>query len=202
MIMLSRSARSLVFFFSSRRRHTRFKCDWSSDVCSSDLRVAVFWRNSGSNCHSIFSAHVPASSSSALPYPHLASAGSLPPNRSFPPATSSGEAFLIMDRMLDTARTGPLYLRQHDIAGMGVEALRYREQGLPHYRLPTYVLMANHVHVLVTPSVAVSKLMHSLKRYTAREGNRMLGVIVHPFWQDERYDRLGRDGQELQRIMH
>src|SRR5260370_33931707 len=26
-----------VFMFSSRRRHTRFKCDWSSDVCSSDL---------------------------------------------------------------------------------------------------------------------------------------------------------------------
>src|SRR5260370_40880196 len=28
---------SSLFFFSSRRRHTRFKCDWSSDVCSSDL---------------------------------------------------------------------------------------------------------------------------------------------------------------------
>src|SRR5256886_10543987 len=28
---------SRVFFFSSRRRHTRFDCDWSSDVCSSDL---------------------------------------------------------------------------------------------------------------------------------------------------------------------
>src|SRR5256886_57879 len=27
----------LYFFFSSRRRHTRFDCDWSSDVCSSDL---------------------------------------------------------------------------------------------------------------------------------------------------------------------
>src|SRR5256886_2380634 len=27
-----------VFFFSSRRRHTRFDCDWSSDVCSSDLK--------------------------------------------------------------------------------------------------------------------------------------------------------------------
>src|SRR5688572_31112170 len=26
------------FFFSSRRRHTRFDCDWSSDVCSSDLQ--------------------------------------------------------------------------------------------------------------------------------------------------------------------
>src|SRR3972149_9571220 len=28
----------IFFFFSSRRRHTRFDCDWSSDVCSSDLR--------------------------------------------------------------------------------------------------------------------------------------------------------------------
>src|SRR5688572_33275964 len=28
-----------LFFFSSRRRHTRFDCDWSSDVCSSDLRA-------------------------------------------------------------------------------------------------------------------------------------------------------------------
>src|SRR6266480_6658311 len=26
-----------IFFFSSRRRHTRLTCDWSSDVCSSDL---------------------------------------------------------------------------------------------------------------------------------------------------------------------
>src|SRR6476661_9840379 len=30
------------FFFSSRRRHTRFKCDWSSDVCSSDLGLFAF----------------------------------------------------------------------------------------------------------------------------------------------------------------
>src|SRR5438034_11540086 len=29
---------SRFFFFSSRRRHTRSLCDWSSDVCSSDLR--------------------------------------------------------------------------------------------------------------------------------------------------------------------
>src|SRR6267143_1451344 len=28
---------SVFFFFSSRRRHTRWNCDWSSDVCSSDL---------------------------------------------------------------------------------------------------------------------------------------------------------------------
>src|SRR5207237_6421834 len=36
---LAPSVRVLLpeFFFSSRRRNTRFKCDWSSDLCSSDL---------------------------------------------------------------------------------------------------------------------------------------------------------------------
>src|SRR2546430_11693393 len=31
----------VCFFFSSRRRHTRFDCDWSSDVCSSDLNTTT-----------------------------------------------------------------------------------------------------------------------------------------------------------------
>src|SRR5689334_24409380 len=30
-----------IFFFSSRRRHTRWNCDWSSDVCSSDLGFSL-----------------------------------------------------------------------------------------------------------------------------------------------------------------
>src|SRR5690606_40117200 len=35
--LLSSVVLATVFFFSSRRRHTRFSRDWSSDVCSSDL---------------------------------------------------------------------------------------------------------------------------------------------------------------------
>src|SRR5438477_3003421 len=31
----------VFFFFSSRRRHTRLTCDWSSDVCSSDLPLLI-----------------------------------------------------------------------------------------------------------------------------------------------------------------
>src|SRR5689334_23660543 len=34
-----------LFFFSSRRRHTRWNCDWSSDVCSSDLGGAARTRS-------------------------------------------------------------------------------------------------------------------------------------------------------------
>src|SRR5699024_11661863 len=46
----SRSFLPVLFFFSSRRRHTRSKRDWSSDVCSSDLspdpkRRISHWRN-------------------------------------------------------------------------------------------------------------------------------------------------------------
>src|SRR5690348_17905708 len=36
-LSLSKTSRSWFFFFSSRRRHTRWTGDWSSDVCSSDL---------------------------------------------------------------------------------------------------------------------------------------------------------------------
>src|SRR2546430_11481002 len=36
----------VFFFFSSRRRHTRFDCDWSSDVCSSDLDCSPYSPNS------------------------------------------------------------------------------------------------------------------------------------------------------------
>src|SRR5690606_41434940 len=41
---------SHIFFFSSRRRHTRFSRDWSSDVCSSDLRLCAS-RRCDPDCH-------------------------------------------------------------------------------------------------------------------------------------------------------
>src|SRR5207237_3803783 len=49
------------FFFSSRRRHTRFKCDWSSDVCSSDLCTS---RRSASSSPSCAPTRPPISASS------------------------------------------------------------------------------------------------------------------------------------------
>src|SRR5688572_33397060 len=38
----------MLFFFSIRRRHTRFDCDWSSDVCSSDLVDNKTWKQTAS----------------------------------------------------------------------------------------------------------------------------------------------------------
>src|SRR2546427_4903591 len=45
-----------LFFFSSRRRHTRFDCDWSSDVCSSDLLLMGEARFIGPNAVEVRSA--------------------------------------------------------------------------------------------------------------------------------------------------
>src|SRR5260370_1552691 len=39
------------FFFSSRRRHTSFKCDWSSDVCSSDLHLVIDCHTTNGSIH-------------------------------------------------------------------------------------------------------------------------------------------------------
>ncbi len=69
-----------------------------------------------------------------------------------------------------------------------------------HYLVHAWVVMANHVHILITPRVEVSKLMQSLKRFTGREGNRILGLTGHPFWQDESFDRLVRNEDEFRRI--
>ncbi len=82
---------------------------------------------------------------------------------------------------------------------MVVSAIHYREQELKHYELHAYVVMANHVHLLITPRTEVARIMQSLKRFT-REGNRILGLTGQPFWQDESYDRLVRDATEFQRI--
>src|SRR6266571_7414393 len=41
MILFRQNRDCIFFFFSSRRRHTRLTCDWSSDVCSSDLAEAL-----------------------------------------------------------------------------------------------------------------------------------------------------------------
>ena len=90
-----------------------------------------------------------------------------------------------MDRILDHARFGPLHLRRTDIAQLLVDAMRYRQEQLQHFQLHAFVIMANHVHVLITPRVEVSELMHSLKRFTARKANLILGLTGQPFWQDE-----------------
>src|SRR5579864_5655327 len=102
--------------------------------------------------------------------------GSLPHNLYPPPGKqNSGLAFVWMDRYLDSARGGPMYLKQEGIAELVVGSIRYGAERLRYYDLHAFVVMANHVHLLVEPLVAPRRFMQTLKGYTAREANRMLG---------------------------
>ncbi len=123
--------------------------------------------------------------------------GSLPKERAFSAELTSGQAFVAMDRLLDNARTGPLYLKRPEIAEMVVGAILHGVEKM--YDLHAWVVMSNHVHLLITPRVEPAKIMKSLKRFTAREANKILGMRGS-FWQDESYDRLIRDSAEFERV--
>jgi len=127
--------------------------------------------------------------------------GSLPPNRTFPRAVlTSGEAFAALDRLLDEARTGPFYLKQPVIAALVVAAIHHACDALKHYTLHAYAVMPNHVHMLVSPQVPLPTLTKTLKTFTARRANALLGRTGNPFSQEESYDRLVRDQREFDRI--
>ena len=52
--------------------------------------------------------------------------------------------------------------------------------------------MPNHVHLLVTPHVALPKMLRSLKGITAKRTNEVIGMTGTPFWQDESFNRTLR----------
>ena len=127
--------------------------------------------------------------------------GTLPPSRFVPPeGLTSGQAFASIDRYLDSATYGPSWLRTPEIAQSVAAALRHTQDELRRYVLHAYVVMPNHVHVLISPARPVAAIMQSLKGYTAREANRMLDRTGQRFWQRESYDHWVREG-EFERIV-
>ncbi|MBI1354193.1 MAG: transposase [Acidobacteria bacterium] len=129
--------------------------------------------------------------------------GSLPTSRLPPPGSwKSGKAFLWTDRYLDSASKGPLWLGKPGPAEIVEAAILFGDRELKSYEVVAYVVMANHVHLLVWPRAHPSQFLRQLKGFTARECNKLLGLTGQPFWQRESYDRWVRDERELQRITH
>ncbi len=113
--------------------------------------------------------------------------------------------FAKWDRALDTARNGPVWLHHPQIAELVTASLHYRDGRV--YDLDAFCIMPNHVHMVYTPLPkadggyhALSAIMHSLKRYTARQANQLLGR-EGDFWQHESYDHVVRDRAEWRRIV-
>ena len=110
-------------------------------------------------------------------------------------------AFVAMDRLLATASTGPRWLEDPRIAQVVFDALRHGQERLDLYELRAWVVMANHVHILIYPKAELPRITRAVKNYSAREANKTLGRSGLPFWKDESYDHWVRDAEELNKIV-
>ncbi len=102
-----------------------------------------------------------------------------------------------MDKLLDQPASGPLFLRIPEIAAMVMTAIQDGDRRFHRYELHAFVVMPNHVHLLVTSKTPAAHWLRSLKGFTGHEASGMLLLNGIPFWQDESYDRLIRNDREF-----
>ncbi len=87
---------------------------------------------------------------------------------------------------------GRAYLRAPHVAALVRAALLHFDGD--RYRLTAWVVMPNHVHLLLRPlgAYTLAAIMHALKSYTAQTANQLL-TRTGPFWQEDYFDRYIRD---------
>lgn len=126
--------------------------------------------------------------------------------------------FKRFEDILHREETGPVWLKTPGIADVVVESLHHRDGN--EYKLRSFCVMSNHVHVVFTPYLderslteiansnplqfvsadpTLGRIMKSLKGFTARKANLALGR-TGSFWDTESYDHMIRDGGEFVRI--
>ena len=110
--------------------------------------------------------------------------------------------FALYDNALDFNPNGPYYLAQSEIAEIIKESFEHRDG--KEFTLWAYTIMSNHIHFLITTydtnTHYLWKIVQNLKKYTAREANKILGRTGNPFWEEEYYDHIVRNDAEFHRI--
>lgn len=118
--------------------------------------------------------------------------------------------FKQIDDYLDQATQGPTWLKLPSIAQ--IVANKIREYDGIYYRLFTYCIMSNHIHLLFDTSIQLtteiitpdckplSKIMQYIKGASAYQANQILQRQGR-FWQPESYDHLVRDEREFCNIV-
>ena len=104
-----------------------------------------------------------------------------------------------IESYLDAGR-GDCWLKDPRVAEVVANALRFFVNS--RYALGAWVVMPNHVHVLVRPlgEHTLDSILKSWKGFTAREANKIVGRTGEPFWANEYYDHWLRDEDEKVRL--
>jgi REP element-mobilizing transposase RayT len=102
------------------------------------------------------------------------------------------------DELLDNGY-GSCILANPECRQIIEEALSYFDKD--RYYLDKYVIMPNHVHVIVIPKAewGLSKILHSWKSFTANKINKLLGRRGR-LWMDESFDHIIRSAEQFEKI--
>jgi REP element-mobilizing transposase RayT len=107
-----------------------------------------------------------------------------------------------IEKLLDAAQHGPTWLKDERVAEMVCDSIERSDSEFKRYTLHSYVVMPNHVHILVKPIAEVSAFMKELKGVTARRANLILERTGNPFWQSEVFDRWSRNDAHFKKIQN
>ncbi len=106
---------------------------------------------------------------------------------------------MLIDKSLDDC-AGECVLREPEVGRIVADALDHFADD--RYTLVAWCVMPNHVHVVLRPldGFALDAIVHSWKSFTAHRINALLGR-TGSLWQDEYYDHLVRDMNDLERCV-
>jgi len=107
--------------------------------------------------------------------------------------------FAMSDQYLAQCDTGPEYLKEPQAAAIVENSILFGAD--IRYDLFAFVIMSNHVHVLLTPHWTLEKITQGIKGFTANQINKMQDTQSRVFWQSESYDHWPRDDDEFYRII-
>jgi putative transposase len=127
--------------------------------------------------------------------------GSMPSNLDLVRHASPAQAFLAEDRILGRSPTGPHWLNDPRVANVVSDAIRRGDSERRFYDLVAWVVMPNHVHILIYLLVPVPTFMRWVKGSTARSANKILGRTSQRLWQDESYDHYLRKNDRLDKTI-
>lgn len=114
---------------------------------------------------------------------------------------TAGQVFVFHDRQYDLTRSGCRWFDRAELADMARWHVRRLAESEGHYDLHAYVVMPNHLHLLLTPKLHMPELLRHLKTAIAGPvGKQLHRPPPQPFWQRDCFPRVVRHEAEFQSL--
>ena len=111
------------------------------------------------------------------------------------------------DKILHNEKSGNHYLKNNELSKIVADTIHFWDN--KRFELISYCIMSNHVHLILSmynknengKELYLRDVLSSIKKYSARKCNIIIGNTGNDFWQHESYDRIIRNREELHRTI-